>query len=439
VDQNGYGNFLAGTSGGGRTAYNLDDLDGATVWKLDTYTLPSSGWVYSLCECGDINGDGVPEAAFGTGSDCNKLFLIDGSSAGGTPNVLWDYSAGDAVYAVRCLGDVNRDGKDDVLGAVGDNVDKVVCLSGATGGALWTYKPNKSVYACGVLPDLNGDDAHEALAVLWTGDGTAIRCLNGASGDWIWSSAEVDSYGMAVDILEDVTGDGHEEIIVSSWENAITVLSGIDGSLVWKTKVGTQNGGDVWTARAISDLNGDGREDVIAGSFDYYIYALDGDSGEVFWKYKTNNRAYSVYPVGDLNGDGRPEVAAGTQDTNNKTVVYVLEGDAEIPWPGLTLLGDGALGSTLGIEVTGDPGWTVVVMVSTTTSSTPVPPYGLFELGFPFTFFPFGTVPPNGPYLISGTIPNDPGLPGLTLYFQALVALAPKNGSFTDMESVTFY
>jgi len=29
--------------------------------------------------------------------------------------VLWKYAAGDAVYSVRNLGDVNGDGKDDVL------------------------------------------------------------------------------------------------------------------------------------------------------------------------------------------------------------------------------------------------------------------------------------------------------------------------------------
>jgi hypothetical protein len=438
VDLNGYGNFLAGTAGGGRTAYNMDSLAGDTVWKLDTYTLSNSGWVYSLCECGDVNGDDIPEVAFGTGSDCNRLFLIDGSSAGAHPNVLWEYPAGDAVYSVRCMGDVDRDGLSDVLGAVGDDVDRLVCLSGADGGLIWSYNPGTSVYACGVLPDINGDGNHEALAVLWTGNGSAIRCINGSSGILIWSSSDVLSYGMAVDILGDVTGDGYGEVIVSSWENAVTVLCGLNGGLVWKTPVGTVNGGDVWTARAISDLNGDGREDVVAGSFDYHIYAMDGDSGEVFWKYKTNNRAYSVYPVGDLNNDGRPEVAVGTQDTNNKKVVYVLEGDANIPWPGLTLLGSGALGSTLGIEVTGNAGWTVLTMYSLSTSSLPIPPYGIFELGFPFFIFPHGMVPAMGPYLLEVIIPNDPGLVGLTLHFQALVAFAPKNGSFTDLESVTF-
>jgi hypothetical protein len=439
VDGNGKPNFLAGTAWGGRTAYNFDGLGGSTVWKLDTYTLANSGWIYSLCECGDVNNDGVPEAVFGAGSYCDTLFLIDGASTGGNPTVLWEYFGGDAFYTVDCIGDADGDGKDDVIGAIGDNVDKIVCLSGTDKTVIWTYDPGISVYSCGVLPDINSDGINEAIAVLWTMGGSAIRLLNGATGVEIWASTDVPDYGMMVDILEDVTGDGSHEIIVSSWDNSVIVLDGSEGYLIWQTEVGTVNGGDVWTARAIEDLNGDGRQDVIAGSFDYHVYAMDGDSGEVFWSYNTGNRVFSVYPVGDLNGDGWPEVAAGTQDTSSTKVVYVLEGDAEIAYPGLTLIGSGGLGTDLEAEVTGDPGWQVILMFSLSTGSTYFPSYGWFELGAPFYAFPTLTIPPGGPFLAGTTIPNDPGIVGITLYFQALAGSGGNHASLTDMESVTFF
>jgi outer membrane protein assembly factor BamB len=257
--------------------------------------------------------------------------LVNGASAGPQATVVWRYPAGDAVYSVRNIGDVNGDGKDDVLAAVGDNIDRVVCLEGdsafATGNVLWTYLPGVSTNACGVLPDITGDGIDEALAVLWTAGGTAIRCLNGANGAFLWASTQIPDFGMAVDILQDVTGDGKNEIVVSSWENAVNVISGANGALVWKHTVGTLNGGDVWTARAIGDVNGDGRQDVVAGSFDYHVYALDGDTGAELWNFDTGNRVFSVYPVGDLDGDSRPEVAVGTQDTNSNVVVHVIAGD----------------------------------------------------------------------------------------------------------------
>jgi len=441
VDANGYANLLAGTAGGGRTAYNFDALDGSSIWMYDLYTTGSAGWIYSLCELNDITGDTVPEAAFGAGSDSDSVYLVDGSSTGAPATVLWQYHAGDAVYSVRSIGDVNNDGAFDVLAAVGDNIDKIVCLDGGTtsptGQELWDYAPGTSIYACGVMQDITQDAVREALAVLWTSDGSAVRCLDGATGALIWSSTEVGSYGMAVDTLFDVTGDEISDVVVASWENAVTVLDGTDGTLVWKTVVGTLNGGDVWTARSIDDLNGDGRQDVIAGSFDYYVYAMDGDSGEVFWAFDTGNRLYSVYPVGDLNNDGRPEVVAGTQDTNNNILVHVLEGDAGIPWPGLTLTSTGVLGSDLEIEITGYAGWTALPLVSQATGTVPVPPFGDMGLAQPVRLLPRGPIPVDGAYVLSTTIPNNPAFSGRTFYLQGLVYNTPPlEGSFTDVESL---
>ena len=331
----GDANVLVGTAWGGRTAYSLDTAAGAEVLKYDTYLDVDSGWVYSLCEMGDVTGDLVTDFAFGAGSDSNAVYLVDGASPGPQASLEWRYPAGDAVYSVRNLGDVSADGKNDVLAAIGDDVDRIVCLEGdpafSTGETVWTYAPGTSVYSCGVLDDVTGDGVRDALAVLWVSGGSAIRCLNGTNGAVVWTSTDVPDFGMAVDALGDVTGDGKPEVVVASWENAVIVLNGADGSLVWKTTVGTTHGGDVWTARAIDDLNGDGRQDVIAGSFDRHVYAMDGDNGSLFWAYDTGNRVFSVAPVGDLNGDGRPEVVAGTQDTTTNVVVHVLEGDAGLP------------------------------------------------------------------------------------------------------------
>jgi len=330
-DGNGASNLLLGTAWGGRTAFDFDTSAGQEAWRYDTYLDVESGWVYSLCPTSDVTGDGVPEVAFGVGSKGDAVICVDGASAGPQADVLWRYAAGDAVYSVRNLGDVDADGADDVLAAIGDNVDRLVCLAGDSaqpgGTVLWTHVPGTGVYACGTLADRTGDGVDEAVAVLWTLGGTAIRCLDGATGSLLWSSSKVTQYGMQVDELEDVTGDGTSDVVVSSWDNAAIVLDGSDGSLVWRRPVGTTNGGDVWTSCAIDDLNGDGFQDVVAGSFDYHVYAFDGTNGKLLWSYDTGNRVFSVTATGDLNGDGRPDVVVGTQDTTSNVVVQVLDGD----------------------------------------------------------------------------------------------------------------
>ncbi|PWB69745.1 MAG: hypothetical protein C3F15_14670 [Holophagae bacterium] len=412
-DGNGYQNILVGTAWGGRSAHNLDGLAGAILWTFDTYLEPpyTGGWVYSLAELNDITGDGVPEAVFGAGSDYNHVTMLDGDSTGAA-TAIWRYNAGDAVYTVRNIGDVNGDGDHDVLAAVGDDVDRLVCLDGGTtnpdGHVLWTYNPGASVYAAGVLPDITGDGINEALAVLWTMGGSAIRCVNGATGAFIWASTQVTDYGMMVDILEDVTGDGHDEVIVSSWENAVIVLNGFTGGQVWKTTVGTLNGGDVWTARAIDDLNADGFQDVVAGSFDTYAYAMDGTDGTMLWSYPTGYRVFSIYPVGDLNGDFTPEVVVGNQNQSGSLleVVHVLDG-SDIP-----VVPDFTLGATPGtVQIcAGDSAEYTVTVGAISGFANPV---GLAATGNPAgsttAFIPNPVTPPGTSQFIIGDTAGAPG------------------------------
>lgn len=339
-DGNGYPNFLAGTAGGGRTAYNFDGYSGEVIWKLDTYLDPpvgDGGWVYSLAELNDVTGDGIPECVFGAGSEEDAVFMVNGASSGGTQATLvWQYETADGVVSVRKLGDVNGDADDDVIAAI-DGTDRVLCLDGGStspsGSLIWQYPAGAGLwtYALGVMSDITGDGVNEALTgEWWTADGSGVRCLNGTTGGEIWRSTGVTDHVMALSPLPDITADGHDEVIVASWENAVIVLDGVSGGQLWKTTVGTTNGGDVWTARAIDDLNRDGVQDVIAGSFDTNVYAMDGKNGDVLWFYPTGNRVFSVYPVGDLTGDGIPEVAVGTQDTVNNVVVHVLDGGAAL-------------------------------------------------------------------------------------------------------------
>jgi hypothetical protein len=293
----------------------------------------------------DVTGDGLDEIVVGieeSGQD--NIFCLDGASVG-TASVVWGFQpygglSGGYVYGDQSLvpaSDVDGNGYDNLLVATAGGGRTAYSLDTFDGAVRWqfdTYVANNPssggwVYSLAEMSDVTGDGVPEvAFGVgfepdsAFMVDGSAVGAVQAAQ---VWRYPAGDNIN-SVRNIGDVNGDGGADVVVSSWENAVIVLDGENGEQIWKTTVGTTNGGDVWTARGIPDVNGDGVNDVIAGSFDLHAYAMSGTDGEVLWSYNTGNRVFSVAPVGDLDGDGGPEVAVGTQDTSSSVVVYVIDG-----------------------------------------------------------------------------------------------------------------
>jgi hypothetical protein len=311
-DLNGDGieDVLLGTAWGGRTAYGIDGKSGAVIWDFDTYsdTPPSpaaSGWVYTIKSVTDVTGDGHDDVVFGVGSDNNRAYHVDGA----TGAVLWSINLGDAIFSSTVVPDVNGDGKVDVAVGVGDLAEAVWMLKGGATGApvIWTVPASGTVHGLATIEDLDGDDIPDVVAALWDVDKTVVA-LSGADGSEIWDY-RLGTYGMRVEILDDVNGDGIQDIALASWADGAFVMSGIDGTVEWSYF----GSGDFWAIDRVDDLNGDGINDVAAGSFDQNVYALDGVDGSLLWSRGLGNRLYDVQGTPDLTGNGVPDVFAGTQ------------------------------------------------------------------------------------------------------------------------------
>ncbi|RPJ49107.1 MAG: hypothetical protein EHM19_01335, partial [Candidatus Latescibacterota bacterium] len=308
---------LLGTAWGGRTAYLLDGLSGAVHYDFDTYAdsppyPATSGWVYTVEPAGDVDADGSPDFFFACGSDNDGAYCV--SPIEGV--FLWYQPMGDAVFSCATLDDVNGDGRPDGAFGVGEDADAVWVVAGGGGPTptvVWTKPMPGSVQTVARIADVSGDGLNDVIAGTWTSTGN-VYALDGTDGDVLWT-APIGSYQyiMRVVPIGDADGDGYEDVAVGSWDNRAVVLSGIDGSLVWDTRVGTLNGGDVWAIGRVSDTNGDGIDDVVAGSFDYHVYLFDGATGDSLWWYNTGNRLYFVNGVADVSGNGSPDVVAGTQ------------------------------------------------------------------------------------------------------------------------------
>ncbi|MCK4403793.1 MAG: VCBS repeat-containing protein [candidate division Zixibacteria bacterium] len=313
VNGDGHPDALLGTAWGGRTAYTIDGQNGDVVWSYDTYDEPpyESGWIYSICPIRDLNGDGIDDVLFGAGSDADAAFCVDGTNG----NLIWKFSAYDAVFAVAEIADVNTDGKNDALIGAGDSYDdRIICVSGASTGSatvLWEHSFGASVHDVAAIEDVNGDGVQDALAGVWNG---YVYCRSGANGAHIWSYyVGLYQYVMRVVPIDDIDDDGIQDVLIGSWLNAIICVSGVNGAEICSYTVGTLNGGDVWTVDAIDDVNGDGYPEALGGSFDYKVYCVDLRACSTLWTYYTGNRVFTVRGLPDVNGDGTPDALAGTQ------------------------------------------------------------------------------------------------------------------------------
>jgi outer membrane protein assembly factor BamB len=177
-------------------------------------------------------------------------------------------------------------------------------LSGSDGDLKWTFEGNNDIWTVVVAHDMNGDNKPDVLAGSQDGD---IHLLNGRTGDPVWEHDLTNIYektvvldakkgeeGGTVDIaidlslwsilnIEDVDGDAVPDVVVSSEDGFITLMSGNSGDIIWSTKitlqnepnideednVGVQSGIDdplnFFNPRIITidDYDGDGLEDIL--------------------------------------------------------------------------------------------------------------------------------------------------------------------------------
>jgi WD40 repeat protein len=322
----GFPDVLLGTAWGNRSVHAFNGLSGDVLWTFDTYTEYESGWIYSVAWLPDRTGDGVPEVAFGAGSDNNLGYLLDGAAG----SVLWRfYGSSDAIGVTRVLPDVNGDGVADVIFGGMDYEYHVFCVSGGStsyGAQIWATDTGNSTHGACVIEDVDLDGIADVVVGNWSA-ANQVQCLSGVDGHVLWTFDNGSyNYIMRLVNVGDVNQDDYDDVAVGSWDRAVRVVNGKTGDLVWQSWVGTLNGGDCWSVDRVDDLTGDGVAEVVGGSFDYNTYLFDGADGDTLWIFNTGYRLYTVRGVPDISGNGAPDVMAGTQYISAGGLAFALEG-----------------------------------------------------------------------------------------------------------------
>lgn len=327
--------------------------DAGNIWANTAGPDGYSDAVYSTPALGDINGDNLLDIVFGA-FDLN-VWALDLNC---NPLPGFPYHVEDSTWSSPALYDNDGDGRLEIFigsdQSPGGNIDfaggefRALDWSALGVREQWKVQIGDVFHSSPAIGDINGDGRVEVV----TGAG---NYYNNVQGRYVYAFHIEDGSTVpgwpkgtngptrASPALADITGDGVVDVIEPSEDGSIYAWRG-DGSTIWQVPpIGNCciPPGPINASPITADVSGDGIQDVIVGN-NWATYVINGPTGSVLygplsgensgvggWSYQT------AAAVGDFGGLGRRLITVGFSPPQNQTHIasYSIGSTGSLDWP----------------------------------------------------------------------------------------------------------
>lgn len=249
------------------------------------------------------------------------------------PQIKWWFDTGDSAFGQAASGDIDNDGKPEIVFGCYRNDSMVYALNAENGSLLWKYNTHTaSTEGCNdTAPILYDTDQDGSLEVLVPSScNPRTFCFRGSDGAIKWSTPTAGSDSPPT--IADLDGDGTPELLHGGFDGRVMCINAENGSIAWTVTL--HSNAWVQTAPTIADLDGNGQPDFVAatwafGSDTSRVYAYRGDNHTLLWRRSMPDVMYHGSAVANLDNDTLPELVIGAY--NGK--VYALNGEnGSIAW-----------------------------------------------------------------------------------------------------------
>jgi gliding motility-associated-like protein len=295
---------------------------------------PSVGTGTIHVQCGDLNGDGLPDLVISETNGGTRLFVFK-NLGGFSFNMSTITLTGKKVKQIQ-IADLDGDGRSELIVTDQGNPSLIILpnlstVSSINFGTPSTIKITGAASSDGLaIEDLNGDHLPEIITTKFlTGNGDATVLVNqSVQGSFNFGNqVTLKIPGTLVDLkVGDLDGDGLPEIAATQLlGSSVSIFLNQSSTSIQFAAAQTVAVDDHPYGLDFGDLDGDGKPDIVVASITKKTLSILNNSSSIGSLSFTSSIIPTTYinrhvKIADMDGDAKPDITFTSIDDNNNNI-----------------------------------------------------------------------------------------------------------------------